>query len=172
MVVVGAYWKQRKESREEAAARIALFLSTIATKHEVLGTWFLKGQTKARALQTKLPLDPDSIANVLRVNRKDTAGREVMTSLGFSLGIWNGGKVSFSAMVGAYSSNVRNTAVLSFGNEGNQFVKQDWRDLLSAMISAFESDDAVVKARNTGAIEGQDWITYVRGVGLREQAHS
>lgn len=171
---VGAYWSQRKESRQQAASRIALFLGTIASKNEALSTWFLKGRSKAQG-RTKLSLDADSIGRELVANRRDIGG-EPMLEVGFSMGIWNGESVSFDATIGAFSPYVQNSVVLSFDDDGDRLNETDWRGLLDSAIFAFEPEHGVVtsgqRLARAGARSAWDagLLTYERSTGVREHS--
>ena len=171
---VGAYWSQRKETREQVAVRIARFLEAIASKNKSLSTWLLKGRTKAQG-RTELPLDPVSIGRALAVNRRDLGG-EPIPEVGFNLSIWNGADVSLAATIGSFDSYVRNSVVLSFGDDKDRLAEADWRSLLGAAITAFDPEHGVVTSSQhlarASAKNAWDagWFTYERGEGIREHA--
>lgn len=169
---VGAYWSARKESREAVATRLVHFLSALAIESDSLSTWFLKGRTKASA-RTPLELDMDAVASVLKVNRRDVDG-DVMSELGFSLGIWNGGTASVAATVGAYSPYIRNSVVLSFIDTPADKSAKDWRRFLDAAVRDLDPDHAVVTSnehlmqRGTANPWEAGWFTYRRGSSIEE----
>ena len=176
-MIVGAYWSQRKESRDQAATRIATFLVNVASRHQTLSTWFFKGKTKAAARSRELDLSVASVARALTVNRRDV-DRQSMPEVGFRLGIWNGDEVSFSVTIGSYSPYVGNHVVLTFADEHDWLDEPDRRDLLNAEISAFDPDHAVVTNRQilakAGATDPWDagWLTYARCSGVQEHTVS
>ncbi len=173
-MIVGAYWSQRKESREVAAEHITSLLSTIATYSKELSTWFTKARTKAAALRSPLTLDNVVVARVLAVNRRD-ADRQPIPELGFSLALWNGDKASLSATVGSYSPYVLNSIMLKI-DDSAALSKESYRILLEMMIRAFVPDHAVVTSNERLARAGAKkvwetgWLTYERGGELREDS--
>ena len=139
---VGAYWSQRRESRENAANRISRFLQRVSCSEPEMARWFLKGRTRAAAV-VPLGLSPAEIAPKLRVNRRDVGG-SVINELGFGCRIWNGIDTSFAATIGAFSAAVSNSAVLSLSKPLQARKREYWRDLLDAFIEEFDPDHAVV----------------------------
>ena len=164
---VGAYWPQRKESREQVAARIARFLSEVGSTTEWLSKWYVKARSAASA-RTPLATDTTSVANELKANRRDIGG-DVMSELGFNIGVWNGDSASLAATIGAYSSSIQNSVVLSIEDEQPPLRREDWRDLLRAAINAFNPEHAVVtsneRLKHTGATNPWEagWLMYQRG---------
>lgn len=171
---VGTYWSERRESRDESAARLVRFLVAIAGQSSSLSTWFTKARTKATA-RTPLACNVSSISSHLKVNRRDLGG-DVMSELGFSLGIWNGGIASLSVTIGAYSPHIRNSVVLSFSERPSEFGVGTWCDLLSAMVREFAPDHGVVTSsehlQRHGATNPWDagWFTYQAGGSLERHS--
>jgi hypothetical protein len=169
---VGAYWKQRKESREEVAARLVRFLSAAAGQGSLFSKWYLKGRTPSGA-RTPLSMDSTSIAKHLRVNRRDVGGQE-MTELGYRLAVWNGNGVSLEATLGVTSPYVRNSVVLSFEKGQDRLSKKDCRTLIEAAVQAFDPEHAVIttaesleRSHATNPWEAGSF-TYERGSEIRE----
>ena len=102
---LGAYWPERKESREQVAQRLERFLSSIAANSGHLSEWFMKGRS-SRAARTPLKLEAASLGAMLKVNRRDVGG-DVIPELGFSLGVWNGASASLDATLGISSPHVK-----------------------------------------------------------------
>jgi hypothetical protein len=169
---VGAYWQQRKESREEVAGRVTRFLSDLGARNALFSKWFSKGRSKAAA-GTPIVMDASGLAGNLKVNRRDVGG-DVMPELGFTLGIWNGDGVSMQATAGAYNPYVRNSVVLSFDTVEDRLTKADWKVVLEAVIGAFDPEHAVVTSADYMTRHQPSnpwdagWFTYSRGVGVRE----
>jgi len=169
---VGAYWSARKESRAEAAKRLVRFLSAIASENECLARWFLKGRSKASA-RTPLDLDADAVSSLLKVNRRDVDG-DVMSELGFSLGIWNGETASVAATVGAHNPHIRNSVVLSFMDTPVGFNENVWKEILAAAVRELDPDQAVVTSNEyfvqkcTANPWEAGWFTYQRGGSIEE----
>ncbi len=165
---VGSYWSQRKETREQAAERIARFFEAISGRADgSLTNWFLRARKKTTA---RIPAGRSAvdIAAHLRVNRQDTNG-DVIPELGFSLGVWNGAEAGFSATIGAYAPRVNNVAVLSLDEVPQGMGQAEWGELLRVAIAAFDPDNAVVTSNahlsRTGAARPWEagWLTYQRG---------
>ena len=171
---VGAYWSVRRESREEVARRLTRLLSSFANAEPTLSEWFLKGRTKASA-RTALEIDVAAIASKLKVNRRDVGG-EVISELGFSLGLWNGRNASLAVTMGAYSQHIRNSAVLSFMDAPAHFDSMDWKRLLDAFVRELDPDQAVVTTSDFLAQRGAanpweaGWFTYFRGGSTQEHS--
>lgn len=139
---VGVYWSERRETRDEAAARVYGFIESIAGMHSWLSTWFKKGRLKKEAL-TRQILGLGDIRDALTVNRRDIGGG-VLSDLGFSLGLWNGNNVALSITIGSVSPFVRNSVVLSIEGRGNAPTRGEWGELLRSAISAFDPEYGVV----------------------------
>lgn len=155
---VGVYWSERRESREAVAVRVARFLALVAQCEAIFARWFLKARTKSAGGIPVIP-DANEVATKLKVNRRDVGG-DVISELGFSLGLWNGRTASLSATVGACSPHVRNSVVLAF-DERAQIDKQVLRKVLCAAIEAFEPDHGVVTSSKllTSAGSVDPWET-------------
>jgi hypothetical protein len=171
---VGAYWSQRKESKESAAHRVAAFLKAIADCGDELMTWYSKGKSRSAALRTPIELEAESIASKLNPNRRD-ADRQPILDLGFRFSAWNGANASFSATIGSWNQHVRNAVVLDLGHDDQQ-TASFYRALIEEMVRAFEPDHAVVTsddhiARAGGTMPWEAGVfTYTRGGTV--QGHS
>jgi hypothetical protein len=172
MVFVGAYWSARKETREEAARRVAEFLQAISA-YKSFSAWFIKAKTKAEA-GVPVELTKESLASYFRTNNREDNG-EPIPQLGFSLGIWNGAHASLRFTLGAFSSHISNAIVLSFGPEAGEIERTTLEGALNAAIRAFDPDNAVVTSHErmdrTGA--KKPWeagiLTYERGGVVKAQ---
>jgi hypothetical protein len=141
-ILVGTYWPQRRESKEQAAKRIGRFLDAMSTANgSLFEQWFLKGRSKASA-NAVLSTDVSTLAAALESNRRDVGGEEI-AELGFNLAIWNGESGSFEATVGAFSPHVSNSAV-SIADGAPSLTRSDWKRVLEAAIEAFDPEHAIV----------------------------
>lgn len=145
---IGAYWGNRKETRDECAKRIADVLQRLAQNHPALGTWYQKGRSKNAALKNIVELTPDSIGRILRTNNRDTDSLPIV-ELGFRIGVWNGNTqlaASFSATCGGYSDVVKNRVVLDFDPswDAGLLSSERMRSILTDFIEAFDPEKAVV----------------------------
>lgn len=171
---VGAYWSQRKESKESASHRVTAFLKTIADRGDEFATWYSKGKNRSAALRTPIQIEAASIAGMLNPNRRD-ADRQPIVDLGFRFSAWNGGNASFSATIGSWNQHVRNAVVLDLGREDQQ-TPSFYRALMEEMVRAFDPDHAVVTSHEYIARAGatMPWeagiFTYTRGGPVEQHA--
>jgi hypothetical protein len=173
MVFVGGYWLARGETREGSAQSIAKFLGLISG-YESLGAWFLRARTSAES-HVRVEVDSEWLAPRLRVNKSDVSG-ETIEDLGFSIALYNStddqwqAATSLRAHIGAFSPNVENFIVLSFGRKANnKIIRSDLEGVLVAIVSAFDPDHAVVTSHERMDRIGakKPWetglLTYERG---------
>ncbi len=171
---IGAYWSERKEPREDAAKRIAEFLTSITSCSEHFSKWFGTARSKAAALQLPIAVDSLSVASKLSVNRRDI-DRQSIPDLGYSLAVWNGGDVSFSARVGVYNPYASNVVTLELG-DSVALSPDVLKKLLEEMIRAFDPDEGVVTdkkhMRQMGLSKPWEagWFTYERGGEVKENS--
>jgi len=147
---VGAYWGQRKESRQACASRVSAFLQALAAQDAALSRWYKPLASRKERLR-ELPHDVDGLLPLLGVNRADIGG-EVMVELGFDFSAWNGWKAdipaSLSVGCGAFSPVVSNCAVVSFESEASPTLDL-LHGILRAAVTAFDPDDGVVVSKAT-----------------------
>ncbi len=173
---IGTYWAQRQESRDEVASRVATLLSSISSQ-ALFSQWFKLGRSKAAALRAPVSTDSTTIAKLLQAHHRDFGGG-LIQELGFSLMLWNGGRVSVSVRAGGYSKHVGNSAVLSFENDPNQLDESGRRRVLDAMIEAFDPDHGIVTSHeylnHMGVSNPWEagWLTYERGGEVKEHPSS
>ena len=176
MILVGAYWAERSESKEQAAERIVRFLRLLNSRGSQFQQWFSKGGSKASA---RAALSPDVVAvtSVMEANRRDTDGGEI-AELGFNLAIWNGASVSFEATIGSFSPHVSNSALLTVANGAPSLGSLEWKSIIEAAIQAFDPQHAVVTSHehlsNPSVVHPWEigWFTYERGGELRQHSLS
>lgn len=108
---IGVYWGPRRETAAECATRLASYLVCLSGQHQLLSQWYVK--QRSRNLE-KVPIDVQADSARLiemiasGINRQDVGG-EVMESLGFRVGLWNGASGEESAALnikcGLYEPN-------------------------------------------------------------------
>ena len=171
---VGAYWGQRKESRQACASRISAFLQALAAQDAALSRWYKPLASRKERLR-ELPHDVDGLLPLLGVNRRDFGG-EVIVELGFDFSAWNGWKAdipaSLSVDCGAFSPVVSNSAVVSFDPEASPTFGL-LQEILRAAVTAFDPEDGVVVSDATRSAhpalrmrEKPAVFRYKRGVGF------
>jgi len=148
---VGAYWKERKESRHECAVRMTAFLEALARENIGLLQWY-KTVRSRKAPLVAISKDVAGLESLLKLNRRDIDG-EVILDLGFSFSAWAGPEdkmgVSLSATCGAYNPLITNAVVLSFSSFEEPLPQSSLeflQEILRAMVSAFDPEDAVLNS--------------------------
>lgn len=172
MMFIGAYWGPRRESRERVAQRLAEFLQSLPSASGSLSTWYVKGQSRASA-STSIVATPEKIALRLKTNRRED-NDEIISELGFSFGAWNGGDASLQATIGAFTSHIGNSVVLSYDESALDLSRSECRGVLESAVRAFDPDKAVVTSTEylTKMGSAQPWeagvLTYTRGGKVEE----
>lgn len=168
---MGAYWPERKEAQKKAAGQLAQFFGQLSQIDPALRNWFAK-TTRKSAPKIPLQLDREGIADGMRLNRRDSSN-EVIAELGFSFSAWNGEALGIAATLGAYSSYVPNSVVLSCEADAT-LAPSVWRLILEAAITAFLPEYAAVTSSEILARSGalHPWeaglLTYRRNSGIQE----
>lgn len=169
---IGVYWGARRESRERVADKLSSFLRAIAFVDPVVSSWFFTARRKSEA-DKPLLTDLVTISQALEVSRKDI-GREVMTDLGFSLGVWNGGALSLSVRMGSDNPSIQNSVVISCHDSHPGLSAQAARDVLDRAIAIFQPErGAVTTTTLLNQVSAKHpweagWLVYQRGRGIRE----
>lgn len=162
----GVYWSARQETRSALAGRLARYLGALAGCDRALSQWFHKGRSR-RAASTPVSVQPATLAELLRVNRRDATGEE-MPEVGLSLGIWNGKNASLTGTLGAYYPRIQNAVVLAL-EDPQALGRAVWQQVLAAAIMAFDPDHGVVTSTEALTRAGAEhpwqagWLTYRRG---------
>jgi hypothetical protein len=168
----GAYWAERKETRQEIAGRISTFLSRVGSTDATFERWFRKSHAGPTATM-QIRNDPLEIERILKPNRRD-ADKSAVSELGVAFTAWNGRGVSLSATIGAFSPFVRNSVVVSFDEVPNEWSSSTWRGVVHALIGSFDPDRVVVTnseilARAKASFPWEaGWLQYERGSDVRE----
>jgi hypothetical protein len=174
MTVAGVYWSQRQESRGDVARRLTAFMITLAAPPIERPNWYLKSTSKKKALSLGFALDIPSIEERLMVHRRDVGGGEI-PELGFHFSAFDGGSMSLSANVGAFSEYVGNRVVLSSSEKVTVLDDVAWRTVLAGLIDAFEPDHGAVATRESldksphANAWDVGWLRYRREVGAIEE---
>jgi len=116
---IGVYWGPRKESASECADRLAAYLLGLGKQHALLSQWYLK-QRSRKAAKVPVDLTGEELLHLIAggSNRQDMTG-DVMESLGFRVGLWNGldddQSVGLSIKCGLHeqTTNLGNAVVLT-----------------------------------------------------------
>lgn len=172
-MLVGAYWGQRKESKEVVAGRLANFLFALASVSEDLSIWYRKGANRGFSLRAPITHELRSLQDAIEVNRRDF-DRQRIADLGFRFNAWNGSKGSLSATLGCWNQHVRNAVVLDLRNWETTDAR--CRTILTQMVHYFEPEHAVVasEAELIKAKAQNPWevgeLVYQQGTGIRERS--
>ena len=170
---LGAYWKERGESREENAARISSFLHEAGAADATLATWLLEGLGNSGAF-SRADISTRGIETLFRTKHQEFVRFQPFLEIGYSFGLWNGLNASFHASIGATPRRISN-AMLNFLPEEAPRDPATWRKLMAAAVQAFEPDTAIV-ARHARLSRDRDgfpdvaggWFTYRRGEAIAE----
>ena len=86
-----AYWGPRRETFDACSERLTKFLKLLSDCDPTFEAWFKKGRSRKGALRHQVPIDKDTLRNLLDKGRQYTdIPRKLMEDLGFSVGLWNG----------------------------------------------------------------------------------
>lgn len=171
---MGAYWAERKATRDECAHSLADFISAIAPLDPSLSRWFQKGRSAKDAANSIDPT-PEAIAKLLKSNMRDTS-KEAIVEIGFGFGSWNGSSAMLDATIGSFSPKVRNSVVLAYTQSPitNAAV---WKRIAEAAIRCFEPESLVITNHAYIAQQGGGmpwlvggWFTYSKHAGLIENS--
>ncbi len=110
----------------DAGAAAALRLEAVSP---LLGTWYLRGGSRAAALREPVSRDAGTLERLLERgrNRRDFGG-EVIEELGYSISMWNGKEeqaASLSVTCGGFSGRVGNVALVKASLAGDGRVGLD-----------------------------------------------
>ncbi len=106
------HWRDRPESRQSCARRLARMLEGLADAHPAFARW--NKQAKSRAAADKpawaMPPDIDELITVFEKGRQyKEVPREPWPELGYSVAAWNGRDPPYGASLslwpGAFASN-------------------------------------------------------------------
>jgi hypothetical protein len=174
---LGIYWPARRESLSQCTKRVSTALRELTKVDGRLAQWFLKGWTRAHALQHQVSLDDQSIAKLLLDGRNRTDyDNKVIENLGFSMALWNGAtagnEVAISFHCGAYSKWVGNNAILDLPFQRKHagdicnFCKL--RQILLILVRCFDPDWGVVTSHHLRKVVNipvgkptAGWLTYL-----------
>jgi len=179
--MLGAYWAARKESVEQCADRLHVFLADLATCDPALATWYERGRSRKEALEKRADVgDQNYLLSLLDRgrNRRDI-GRTVIEELGFGGGLWNGGKegkeAGLSVKCGLYwaspksNASMSNCVILDLPEDLGE-LNQTGRmaRVLVAAARAWEPDWAGVMSKNAmserafnAKVPFVDWMVFV-----------
>jgi hypothetical protein len=176
---LGVYWKRRRETRQQAARRVARWLETLGLSSDKLGSWYPTTWTKRRTPKRALATDAEAIAKQFRVNRTDF-GDQPIPELGYSLSLWNGRNTGLSIHIACDVPRVPNAVALSVDpvKPGHSSLLSDaaWRKLLRRAITIFDADEGVVISDKLERRIGDvglwrvAWLSYRRrrGTGIKD----
>jgi len=154
------------------------FLTALSSCDPVFYDWYKQGTSRRKALQTKFDFRNEvQILDLLEhgKHRKDI-GKKVIEELGYSIGLWNGGKsikmVGLSVTCGLYSTVAGlggNCLILDLPEDlGDLQQSERMAAVLTTVATSWEPDWAgvfSVDAMNTrdynAAVPFVDWMLYV-----------
>jgi len=148
---LGVYWGPRKESIEDCAQRIALYLTQLIDKFGRLGEWYEKVLTKksapsGRAVNT---YEVSELVTLLAkgINKRDI-DRQPMHELGYRIGLWNkqksGVAIGLTVRCGMYSEvkGLANSVVMQLPSDLSAVLLNDASTLKMLLLLTSEIWDA------------------------------
>lgn len=147
---IGVYWGPRRETAAECATRLAGYLVCLSEQHQLLSQWYVK-QRSRNAGKVPIAVQGDAARLIQMIssgaNRHDVGG-DVMESLGFRVGLWNGANGEESAALnikcGLYEQNpnLGNAVVLTITpSEDADLANMDLcKRLLLCAVEAWQPD--------------------------------
>lgn len=177
-VHLGIYWGPRPQAVSECAHGVLSLLERLEAVSPLLGTWYLRGRSRAAALREPVSRDAGTLERLLERgrNRRDFGG-EVIEELGYSISMWNGEEeqaASLSVTCGGFSGRVGNVALVKaslvrdgrVGLDPERFAVEGLRSLVEVWQpdwGACLSDRLVDSQENEPGDIKVGWVTYVRG---------
>ncbi|MFY2559321.1 immunity 52 family protein [Corallococcus terminator] len=170
----GAYWGPRKESADDCARRLGMFITALPAVDASFVRWFQTGKSRKDAL--KRLLEPELAELEKFVARGRDPGNE---DLGFGIAAWNGASDEYEATgfdihCGGYSDVVLNTCVFTLPSRGlsagRVVTASALVSLLRACALSWEPDWAVAMSHAHREMTGRrkqkwapriGWVTYL-----------
>ena len=149
----GVYWGPRKESLEDCAARLEVFLRNLARIDSLLAHWYDTGWSRKDALQRRINLEAPALRELLLAGKSSSGRRkQVNEAMGFLKCLWNGrdGKdgAGLDLACGSHSRRLGNFCTLDFSEEGpaaRRLLRAPVvTEVLKCMIHAWEPEEGVV----------------------------
>lgn len=174
--MLGAYWPARRQSLDECVDCTARFFSELVRIDPAFSHWYERSRSRKSALSKEVEvLDRNRLHDLLFIgqNKKDIGG-EIIHSLGFKIGLWNGAdredeEASLSIQCGCYDERLNNSVIidlpLSFDslNEPNTacallaLVAKVWHPAWAGVMSKRAMRERSFNARHPFV----DWLLYV-----------
>jgi hypothetical protein len=165
---LGAYWSARKESIDECADRLLSFFGDLAKCDDSLIKWYELAGSRQQALERRSHVE--SREYLIRQLRR---GSHSFDSLGFTIGLWNGGdesqSVALSVTCGSYHETLGNCVTLNFPEDLGSLVDfRRMRGVLAVVARTWEPDWAGVASEQAKSGRGfdpcrpfVDWMIYI-----------
>ncbi len=113
-----AFWHQRRESAEECAERAIRLFRSLGELNGAFSNWYGLGRSRQEALQRRLPLEEQPIAELLRRQHKRSRRAGGTEDSGFPIVLWNGDEdvasVGVQLRCGSYARSLRNHFGMNF----------------------------------------------------------
>ena len=170
---INTYWSSRKESLDECTERVFSCLSSLKSCDMLFSQWYIQAFSKKKA-HSPLNISYDDISNALNNGRnRGDFDNTIIDELGYSIGLWTGGKESESASVnircGIYSLFVPNVCILRLPYKeditARIFNIHTLTCFMRSFIDYFNPDWSIVLTSDLDIIPGKinvGWITYYR----------
>jgi hypothetical protein len=172
---LGAYWKLRKESGDECAARIQKFFAGLATIDTSVANWYETAKSRAEALTKHA-----DVTDAAYLSRLLTSAKFREPNLGYLFCLWNGARkqdaIGVSITCGSNSQWSSNAVVINLPKELGAFALPDKMiAVLSTVVRAWEPEWAGVQSQKAvdlrhGHMDHPfvDWMVYLSRDLLRD----
>lgn len=174
--ILGAYWDARPDDLRQCTENAGRLFAGLAEIDPLLAHWYERGRSSKDALKRKVDIsDARRLEGLLLKGRSQRdIGREIVETLGFRMGVWNGAdKDEAEACVdihcGCYSERIGNTVIIELPrkSEGLRWV-ENASALLALVAEIWRPNWAGIMSKK--AIEERDfdadlpfvdWMVYV-----------
>lgn len=117
----GAYWDARESPVEKIAMNLVIFIQGLNDICLAGGQWYEKASSKKHAKSKLIYINQEEILNVLLKGSNKNDEGNILSELGWRIGIWSEGKcrgetLSMSGTVGCNHPKLLNALVLEFHN--------------------------------------------------------
>lgn len=179
-LALGAYWKPRRESIEQCADRLFVFMHALTLCDFAFSQWFKLGHSRRDALKGKVNVQSreELFALLDKGRHRRDIGKAVMEELGFSVSLWNGGEegkdAGLSVKCGLYwvspspNASLSNCVTLDFPEDfGGLTNPANASRVLSVAASCWEPDWAGISSSESRSARDWwkqpfvDWMVYV-----------
>lgn len=170
---IGTYWRDRKESLDLVVKKTTFFLQELSKSDEQFQSWYAQGHLE------EIEINIESIEMLYkRKIKKNDLDSEGFSRIGFSIGMWTGGKEEHSSSLsincGHASKFFPNCCLITLPIEGEGKEKllrlNKQRNIVNLLIKNWNPDNIILSSNKLKSEIGTDeigWITYYKRINQR-----